>query len=103
MPITPTQRAYGQRKRKILSLWTPLKRLIFFIANHVGWIHRIVNRVAINDLVGAEPFRPHPWSTVSDYTSWLALSDKTWSARSIPAYYPKSPLPDIKELAEFFR
>ena len=104
MPLAPTPRSYRRRRVKLLNLWTPLKKLVFAIANGVPWIHRIVNRVAINDLVAAEPSRPHPWSTVSDYTSWLALTDKTWSARSLPARHvnPAS-LPDLTKLQEFFR
>ena len=49
------------------------------------WLGKKLNAIAINSTVNVCRHRPHPWSTVSDYTSWTALSDQHWSARHLPA------------------
>lgn len=46
--------------------------------------------------------RPHPWSTVSPYTSWVSLTDTTWSARHLaPVDLPDLPLED--HVVELFK
>jgi len=104
MPVIPGPRRRSGKHSQLLDLWPPLKKVAFAFAKVCPPFHRFVNRGLINALVNAAPYRPHAWSTVSDYTSWRSLTDKTWSARSLPARHvdPHS-LPDITALQEFFR
>ncbi len=39
----------------------------------------------VNRLVNAGRSRPHPWSTLSPYTSWSSLTDRGYYARLLPA------------------
>ncbi len=66
------------------------------------WASEKVNRLVINRLVDIVRTRPHPWSTVSDYTSWRSLTDKTWSARHLPAHR-RDNLPPIENLLALFK
>lgn len=43
-----------------------------------------VNGWAINRVVKRARSRPHPLSTLHDYTSWDGLTDKRWSGRHLP-------------------
>ena len=38
----------------------------------------------VNRLVNAGRSRPHPWSTLSPYTSWRSLTDRSYYARLLP-------------------
>ena len=73
------------------------------IVSDIDWLAPKVNRFIINRLVNKVRTRPHPWSTVSDYTSWRSLTDKTWSARHLPARKKPDDLPPIENLVEIFR
>ncbi len=57
---------------------------------------------AINGVINVSRHRPHPWSTVHDYTSWTSLTDQRWSARHLP---PKKTanLPKTEDLLELFK
>jgi len=46
--------------------------------------HRQVNKVLVNRAILKVPTRPHPLSTLADYTSWASLSDRSWDARHLP-------------------
>jgi prostaglandin-endoperoxide synthase 2 len=57
-----------------------------------AWLSGEANGVVINQAVNVTRNRPHPWSTVSDYTSWRSLTDRTYFARHLPAATaPKTP------------
>ncbi|SFN58829.1 prostaglandin-endoperoxide synthase 2 [Nitrosospira briensis] len=61
-----------------------------------------LNAQAINGVINVSRHRPHPLSTVHDYTSWTSLTDQRWSARHLP---PKKTtnLPKTEDLLELFR
>ncbi len=83
-----------------------IRKLINAAARGVSgndWTAEKVNRLIINSLVNKVRTRPHPWSTVSDYTSWRSLTDKTWSARHLPARKEPDDLPPIENLLDLFR
>ncbi len=61
-----------------------------------------VNRLAIGRLVTKTRNRPHPWSTLSDHVSWRGLTDRSYSARHLPAYdIPDMPEPE--RVGDLFR
>ncbi|MHA7819247.1 MAG: peroxidase family protein [Erythrobacter sp.] len=63
---------------------------------------RAINRIAIDRLVKATRNRPHPWSTLSDHVSWRGLTDRSYSARHLPAETIRD-LPPLEEVGELFR
>lgn len=66
-------------------------------------VHRWVNSIAINRIVNVSPARPHPFSTVSSYTSWRSLTDRTWSGRHLGEWQgDQSSLPASEDLGEIF-
>jgi prostaglandin-endoperoxide synthase 2 len=81
-----------------------LNRVLHFV-NWLGdrwpWFARFVNGIAINGIVNATRNRPHPWSTVSDYISWKGLTDRSWSARHLPAADLPG-LPTVEAVAVLF-
>ena len=72
------------------------------VANHWPWLSKKINAIAINSTVNVCRHRPHPWSTVHDYVSWVSLTDQHWSARHLPAAY-RLGLQDPEALKELFR
>ncbi|MFF0946523.1 peroxidase family protein [Rhizobium leguminosarum] len=74
--------------------WSLVERLPF--------LSRQVNALIINNACNAASFRPHPMSTLCDYTSWRSLTDKTFLARAIPPAQPNADLPSVKETARIF-
>lgn len=84
-----------------LKNWVVNNPTIVGLLESTQFTHRKVNGIAINSLVGYCRYRPHPWSTIHDYTSWDALTKSEWSARHLPAVnrnHPRSP----QELSAFF-
>jgi prostaglandin-endoperoxide synthase 2 len=79
-----------------------LIRAVVKLANNWKWLGNKLNAYMINLSVNYCPHRPYPWSTVSDYVSWVSLSDMHWSARHLPAFYPTTPLPDLALVRKMF-
>ncbi len=87
-------------------------RLRLFLVSHFGWFWwlvarcgwtaRIANSYLINTAVTVTRPRPHPWSTASDFTSWLSLTDKTWSGRHLPPVDQPADLPEVADVAALF-
>lgn len=79
-----------------------LVRAGFALVSRSEWLTQRVNRLLINSIVSVARNRPHPWSTLHDYTSWRGLTDLRWSARHLP---PKAagPLPEVEAVVEIFR
>jgi len=67
-----------------------------------AWLSGEASAKVVDEAVELTRNRPHPWSTVSDYTSWRSLTDRTYLARHLPAAtVPKMPPPD--QVIELFR
>jgi prostaglandin-endoperoxide synthase 2 len=79
-----------------------LLKLIVAAGGLWPWLADKINAIAINSTVNVCRHRPHPWSTVSDYTSWTALSDQHWSARHLPAKQ-LSDLPKVEDVVALFK
>jgi prostaglandin-endoperoxide synthase 2 len=72
--------------------------------DHIGWLSGEVSAYAINRAVHATRNRPHPFSTLSDYTSWDSLTDRTYLARHLPPVPPPvRAAPDQKAVQALFK
>jgi Animal haem peroxidase len=87
-----------------VSLWaaTHLYWLWDFI-NRTDLLHALVNESIINRFVAAMEPRPARLSTMSDYTSWDSLIDKTFSDRHLPPTPRRYPPPALNEVVDLFR
>lgn len=72
------------------------------LVERIPFLSRKMNALIINNACNAAEFRPHPLSTLCDYTSWQSLTDKTYLARAIPPGPTRSDLPSVKETAQIF-
>jgi prostaglandin-endoperoxide synthase 2 len=84
--------------------WLPswALRLLVALAERCPFLARLINTALINATVNVCRNRPHPWSTVHDYTSWRSLTDMQFSARHLPAVHMER-LPDLKQVTDIFR
>ena len=79
-----------------------LVKFVVWLASRWPWLGKLLNRWAINGLVGRARSRPHPWSTAHDYISWTSLTDQRYSARHLAAVR-RTDLPPEQEVIELFR
>ncbi len=79
-----------------------LLRLAVRLAENWDWFRGKLNAFATNRVVNVCRHRPHPWSTVHDYTSWVSLTDQRWSARHLPARQTPN-LPPSEALLGLFK
>lgn len=82
----------------VLSNFEPIWNLV----QNVPLLSGLLNRSIINTAVNASRTRPHPYSTLSDYTSWDTLTDRSYFARHLGATEPAKILPDASEVAAMF-
>lgn len=83
-----------------MPLW--LGNILVWLAGLSPSIAKLFNCLMINKLVRSCRFRPHPMSTAHDYTSWTALTDRTWSARHLPPRKAGG-LPGEEMIVDLFR
>jgi prostaglandin-endoperoxide synthase 2 len=76
--------------------------LLAALAGRRGWLNEWLNGFLIGMLVKAGRNRPHPWATRSDYISWSSLTDRTFSARLLPAAEPTALLPSVNDVQALF-
>ena len=73
------------------------------IANRSKTLRRWFSKWAINRAIRMGPFRPHPLSLKSDYTSWDSLTDRTYTGRHLPpVQWPPEELPAIEAVRQLF-
>lgn len=65
-------------------------------------LSRQVNRTLINRAILTMPTRPNPLSTMSPYTSWSSLTDRTFDGRHLPPALPDGKHPDLERTADLF-
>ena len=63
----------------------------------------IANRIIINSAVNVTRNRPHPLSTIADYTSWRSLTDRSYFGRLLPPRDTDPNLPPSFKVVELFR
>jgi prostaglandin-endoperoxide synthase 2 len=76
-------------------------RPFWCLVNRIPPLSRFFNYVLINRLVSMAPARPLPLSTLSPYTSWQSLSDRTYFGRYLPPRKADPPI-DIDQVAKLF-
>jgi prostaglandin-endoperoxide synthase 2 len=71
----------------------------------VPCIRRLVSRALINKFGYSTTLRPRALSLASDYTSWLSLTDRTFSGRHLPPSTPeqRAALPAEADVVELYR
>jgi prostaglandin-endoperoxide synthase 2 len=92
----------GLRRRLrsfVLQNFEPFWRFV----ERVPFLARIVNKAIINSAVKVTRNRPHPFSTASDYTSWLSLTDHSFFARHLPPLPAVPTLPERSKVLNLFR
>ncbi len=81
---------------------TGLPRLWDYV-NSSPRLRRVFNKRLINSMVYTMPTRPLRMSTYSDYRSWPALADRSWSARHLrPDPGLQRQLPELSDTAALF-
>ena len=93
---------------RVLNLPAPINRLLPIIVKPIASVPplaRFLSRKMINQFGYATTLRPRPLSLASDYTSWLSLTDKTFSGRHLPPSSPEyqAGLPSEAEVTALFR
>src|SRR3954463_6902902 len=68
-------------------------------------IRGLVSRAVINKFGYATTLRPRALSLASDYTSWLSLTDRTFSGRHLPPATPEAQaaLPPEEDVVALYR
>lgn len=68
-------------------------------------IRRLLSRVLINQFGYTTTLRPRALSLASDYTSWLSLTDRTFSGRHLPPSTPEqqAALPTESDVVALYR
>ncbi len=64
-------------------LLTNFKPIWSFIQSNDS-LKKKVNKTLINNAINKIPPRPYPFSTMSPYTSWESLNDRTYSGLHLP-------------------
>jgi len=99
------KRVLGRQLRLIGNWAQSLLQKIWIarLIEDVPFLHSWINKVIINRLVGQARFRPHPFSTMTPYSSWSSLTDKTWSGRHLGvSKIDQDSLPDPESLITLF-
>jgi prostaglandin-endoperoxide synthase 2 len=64
---------------------------------------RLVTAAFVSLLADATPPRPRPFTLAGDYTSWISLTDRSFSGRHLPPAAAGKELPTEAEVLELFR
>lgn len=90
----------------------PRTRLRSYVLQNFPWLwdfvakvpplSRALNGYLIRGAVEVCRNRPHPFGTVSDYTSWRSLTDRNFYARHLPAAVAPPGVPEPAEAATLF-
>src|SRR5277367_559165 len=92
------------------SLPTQVENLITDLIDKAGIggvepIRRLVSRIVINRFGYSTTLRPRALSLASDYTSWMSLTDRTYSGRHLPPSTPEyqAELPSEADVVALYR
>ena len=73
------------------------------LLRHVPFGPRLVTSGFVSLLANATEPRPRPLTLSGDYTSWISLTDRSFTGRHLPPAPPGTPLPSEAEILELFR
>ena len=74
------------------------------LVGKIGPLERLVNAFLVNNAIYKTATRPYAFSTMSPYTSWDSLTDRTFSGRHLPeSTEDQSSLPPVDALVELFQ
>jgi prostaglandin-endoperoxide synthase 2 len=65
-------------------------------------LHSKVSAALVNRAILKIPTRPNPFSTRADYTSWPALTERTWDSRHLPPADDDAARPEAEAVARLF-
>lgn len=82
----------------LLQNFAPLWRA----AESVPFLARRINSFMINTACNAAPMRPHPMSTLADYTSWTSLTDLSYFGRQLPPTSSPRTVPSVADATSLF-
>jgi prostaglandin-endoperoxide synthase 2 len=92
------------------GLPTQVEHLITDVVDRAGIggvepIRRVVSRIVINRFGYSTTLRPRALSLASDYTSWMSLTDRTYSGRHLPPSTPEyqAELPSEGDVLSLYR
>jgi prostaglandin-endoperoxide synthase 2 len=71
-------------KNKIETLLLTKFKPLWSLIQSNDSLKKKVNKTLINNAINKIPARPYPFSTMSPYTSWESLSDRTYSSLHLP-------------------
>lgn len=78
--------------------WNKVGRL----AECSTYLHKMANKSVISHSASMSRSRPHPYTMRHDYTSWTALTDRSYSGRHLGPEKLEN-LPAVEEVVELFR
>jgi prostaglandin-endoperoxide synthase 2 len=64
---------------------------------------RLVTSAFVSLLANSTPPRPRPFTLAADYTSWISLTDRSFTGRHLPVAPEDQELPSEAEVLELFR
>jgi prostaglandin-endoperoxide synthase 2 len=73
------------------------------VLRHLPFGPRLVTSAFVTLLANATPPRPRPFTLAGDYTSWISLTDRTFTGRHLPVAPEGGRLPSEAEVLELFR
>jgi len=86
-------------RRFLLGNFKPFWRLV----EKAPALHKLASRKLIGTAVKVSRTRPHPFSTLSDHTSWRSLTDRSYFGRHLPPKSTVSEEPPIDEIVGLFK
>jgi prostaglandin-endoperoxide synthase 2 len=73
------------------------------VLRHVPGGPKLVTSAFVSLLANATEPRPRPLTMVGDYTSWISLTDRSFTGRHLPPAPADRPLPTEAQVLELFR
>jgi prostaglandin-endoperoxide synthase 2 len=73
------------------------------VLRHVPLGPRLITSTFVGVLANATEPRPRPLTLAADYTTWVGLTDRSFTGRHLPPAPPDRPLPSEAEVLELFR
>src|SRR5258708_6248602 len=100
MAESTRSRARDGFSNKLQSFVLTHLRWAWRLVQKIGFLDRCINSFLINNAIYKTATRPYPFSTMSPYTSWNSLTDRTFSGRHLPeATTDPSKLPPVESVA----